>query len=216
MKFSIWWPTYGNSIRMGRATSRMGGATSFHYPPLPSRFKSLLNAPWTHIGTLMRRLPAEPRSIAGHLFPSQCPSVTILLTPDLMVWDWQVSRGGPMLFYWTKLLYSPFLFFLSIGCYCGAGAFGLIGCISLSALHCRPFFIIIIIIIIKIVSKWLSNFSLKFTLNEPTTIYYYCSPLSWNNSVIFCEWLFLAWEWEVFENAKTYTKPSWKPPWKLR
>ena len=28
---------------MGRATSRMGGATSFPYPALPSRFKSLLN-----------------------------------------------------------------------------------------------------------------------------------------------------------------------------
>ena len=34
MKLSIWWPTYGNSIRMGRATSRMGGATSFLYPAL--------------------------------------------------------------------------------------------------------------------------------------------------------------------------------------
>ena len=29
---------------MGGATSRMGGATSFRYPALPSRFKSLLNA----------------------------------------------------------------------------------------------------------------------------------------------------------------------------
>ena len=29
---------------MGWATSRMGGATSFPYPALPSRFKSLLNA----------------------------------------------------------------------------------------------------------------------------------------------------------------------------
>ena len=37
MKLSIWWPTYGNFIRMG-------GATSFPYPALPSRFKSLLNA----------------------------------------------------------------------------------------------------------------------------------------------------------------------------
>ena len=28
---------------------------------------------WLHIGILMRRLPAEPRSSAGLLFPSQCP-----------------------------------------------------------------------------------------------------------------------------------------------
>ena len=54
MKLSIWWPTYGNSIRMGGATSRIGGATSFPYPALPSRFKSLLNASglqavlWSH------------------------------------------------------------------------------------------------------------------------------------------------------------------------
>ena len=41
----------------------------------------------------------------------------------------------------------PFLFFLSIGWYCGADVSGLIGCIllSLSTLHCRPFLIIIII-----------------------------------------------------------------------
>ena len=34
MKLSVWWPTYGNSIRMGGATSRMGGATSLS-PTLP-------------------------------------------------------------------------------------------------------------------------------------------------------------------------------------
>ena len=39
------------------------------------------------------------RSIAGILFPSQCPSGTILLTPYSMVWDWRISRAGPMLFY---------------------------------------------------------------------------------------------------------------------
>ena len=45
---------------------------------------------------------------------SQCPSVTILLSQYSMVWDWRVSRAGPMLFYWPKLLYpyySPLLFF---------------------------------------------------------------------------------------------------------
>ena len=73
------------------------------------------------------------------LFPSRCPSGTILLTQYSMVWDWRVSRAGPILFYWTKLLYPyyrlllffPFLFFLSIGWYCGDDVFGLIGCISL-------------------------------------------------------------------------------------
>ena len=43
MKLSIWWPRYGNSIRMG-------GATSFPYPALPSRFKSLLDAPRAPLG----------------------------------------------------------------------------------------------------------------------------------------------------------------------
>ena len=42
---------------------------------------------------------AEPRSTPGLLFLSQCPSGTILLTTYSMVWDWRVSRAGPMLFY---------------------------------------------------------------------------------------------------------------------
>ena len=61
------------------------------------------------------------------------------LAPFSMVWNWRVSRAGPMLFYWPKLLYPyytstifPFLFFLSIGWYCEAWVFGGIGCISLS------------------------------------------------------------------------------------
>ena len=60
---------------------------------------------WSHIGTLMHRLAAEPCSTAGLLFLSRCPSGMILLTPYSMVWDWRVSRAGPMLFYWPKLLY---------------------------------------------------------------------------------------------------------------
>ena len=69
---------------------------------------------WSHIGTLMHRLAAEPCSIAGLLFLSRCPSRTILRTPYSMVWDWRVSRTGPMLLYWPKLLYpyySLLLFF---------------------------------------------------------------------------------------------------------
>ena len=40
---------------------------------------------WSHIGTLMHRLAAEPCSTAGLLFPSRCPSGTILLTPYSMM-----------------------------------------------------------------------------------------------------------------------------------
>ena len=95
---------------------------------------------WSHIGKLMHHLAAEPCSTAGLLFPSWCPSGTILLTLYSMVWDWWVSRAGPMLLYWPKLLFPyyslllffPFLFAPSIGWYCGAGVFGLIGCTSLS------------------------------------------------------------------------------------
>ena len=86
-------------------------------------------------------LAAEPRSTTWPLFSSQFPCGTILLTMYWLVWDWWISRAKPMLFYWPNLLYHflsstifPFLFFLSlaIGCYCGAGVFGLIGCGSLS------------------------------------------------------------------------------------
>ena len=73
---------------------------------------------WSHIGTLMHSLSAEPCSIGGLLFPSRCPSETILLTPYSMVWDWRVSRAGPMLLYWPKLLYPyyslPYSFSLSL------------------------------------------------------------------------------------------------------
>ena len=80
-------------------------------PYVPVRLHSV---PWSHIGILMSHLPAEPRRTAGLLFPSQCPSGTILLTPYSMVWDWRVSRAEPMLFYWPKLLnpyYNFQLFF---------------------------------------------------------------------------------------------------------
>ena len=53
---------------------------------------------WLHIGT--RFCPAaEPCSTAGLLVPFRCPSGTILLAPFSMVWDWRVSRAGPMLLY---------------------------------------------------------------------------------------------------------------------
>ena len=67
--------------------------------------------PSSYIGILMRRLAAEPRSSAGLSFSSLCPSGTILLTPHSTVWDWRVSRVGPMLFYWHKLLYPTIVFY---------------------------------------------------------------------------------------------------------
>ena len=66
---------------------------------------------WSHIGTLMHRRAAEPCSTAGLLFPSRCSSATVLLTPYSMVWDWRVSRAGPMLLYWPKLLYPYYVFY---------------------------------------------------------------------------------------------------------
>ena len=68
---------------------------------------------WSHIGTLMHFLVAEPCSTAGLLFPFRCPSGTILLTPFSMVWDWRVSRAGPMLLYWPKLPYPYYSLLLS-------------------------------------------------------------------------------------------------------
>ena len=73
------------------------------------------------------------------LFPSQCPSGMILLTPCSRVHDAGFKSRANAFFYWPRLLYPHYslllffpLFFLSIGWYCGAGVFGLIGCILLS------------------------------------------------------------------------------------
>ena len=62
----------------------------------------------------------------SYLDSTQCPCGRILLTLHSMVWDWRVSRAGPMLFYSHKQLYPvvfyfSFLFLLSIGWYCGVG-----------------------------------------------------------------------------------------------
>ena len=86
-------------------------------PYVPVRVTRVL---WSHIGTLMYRLAAEPRSTVGLLFPSRCPSGTILLTPYSMVWDWLVSRAGSMLLYWHKLHYPYYglLIFLNSSSFC--------------------------------------------------------------------------------------------------
>ena len=53
-------------------------------------------------------------STVGFLFRFRCSSGTILLAPFLMVWDWQVSRAGPMLLYWPKLLFPYYSLLLSL------------------------------------------------------------------------------------------------------
>ena len=99
---------------------------------------------------------APPRCRTSHyttglLFRSQCPSGTIWLTPYLMVWDWQVSRAGPMFFIGLScsnpiiVFYYFSLSLLSVSrLVLWSGVFGLYH--SLSALHCRSYLIIIIII----------------------------------------------------------------------
>ena len=66
-------------------------------PYVPVRVHAVL---WSHICSLMRFRGAEPHSTAGPLFSSQCLTGTILLTLYSMVWDWRVSRAGPMFFYY--------------------------------------------------------------------------------------------------------------------
>ena len=79
-----------------------------------------------HIGSLMRHLATEPRSIARLLFPCQYLCGTILVTPCSMVWDWQVSREGPMPFYWPScsLTFCLLLFSLSLLSFCGLVLWG--------------------------------------------------------------------------------------------
>ena len=84
-------------------------------------------------------LAVKRYTIAGPLFTSQYYCGTILLILYLIVWDWRVSRAWLMFYYLPELLYPilsstifSLLFFLSIGWYCEAGVFGLIGYRSLS------------------------------------------------------------------------------------
>ena len=70
--------------------------------------------PWSHIGTLMRLLAAEPRSIIGLLFFCKYLCRTILVTPYSMVWDCWVSRTGPMTFYWPSFSFPFWCLLVSI------------------------------------------------------------------------------------------------------
>ena len=73
-----------------------------------------------HICTLMRLLAVEPHSFAGLLFPCQYLCGPILVTQYSMIFDWRVSRAGPMPFYWPScsLPYCRLLFYISLlSCY---------------------------------------------------------------------------------------------------
>ena len=88
--------------------------------------------PWSYVpvrvtrGVLVahRYTYAPPRcrilQYRGLLFPSRCPSGTILITSYSMVWDCRVSRVGPMLLYWPKLLYPYYslLIFFPFSSFC--------------------------------------------------------------------------------------------------
>ena len=93
---------------------------------------------WSHIGTPPRCRTSQYRR---PLFPSQCPSGAILLTPYLMVWNSRVSRAGPMLFWPVPTIVFYYFSFSLISVFrlvMWGGVYH-----SLSALHCRPFLIII-------------------------------------------------------------------------
>ena len=68
----------------------------------------------------------EPRSITRFLFPCQCLCGTILVTRCSMVWDWRVSRAGPLPFYWPSysLTFCLLLFSLSLLSFCGSVLWG--------------------------------------------------------------------------------------------
>ena len=62
---------------------------------------------WSHIGTLMRLLAAEPRCIAGLLFPCQYLRGTILVTWLSMVWVCWIYLTFQFVFFCdTTMLYS--------------------------------------------------------------------------------------------------------------
>ena len=105
-----------------------------HVPYVPVRVTrcTLVAHRYTYAPPLCRTSQDRKR-----LFPSQCPSGTILLTLYSMVLNWRVSRAGPIFLHWPKLLdplylqlFVSFLFFRSIGWYCGAGVFRLRVCES--------------------------------------------------------------------------------------
>ena len=116
--------------------------------------------PWSHIGILMRRRTFVQKCTTGLLFPSQYPSGTILLAPYSMVWDWRVSRAGPMFFIGLSCSIPTIVFYYFSLCVFsvyrlvlwgwGLRADRLVVYHSLPAFYCRPLLIIILRIIIPL------------------------------------------------------------------
>ena len=89
--------------------------TLFMVLDLSRVYQCLLNSLlWSHIGIHMRLPAAEPRSTTGLLFVRQYLCGTILVTPNSMVWDWRVSRAGPMPFYWPSCSLPVCLLLISL------------------------------------------------------------------------------------------------------
>ena len=111
----------------------------------------LYAVPWSHISILMRHLTAEPGSTAGLLFSSQCPSGTILLTRIRWCWTGGFQEKGQCFFIGLSCsIPTTMFYYLSVSLLpvyrlvLWAGVFGLIH--SLSAFHCRPLLIIIMLL----------------------------------------------------------------------
>ena len=71
-------------------------------PALPGSYMclgKLHSVLYSNIDTLMRLFAAQSLSTARRLFPCQYICEMILVTTYLMMWDWHVSRTGPMPFY---------------------------------------------------------------------------------------------------------------------
>ena len=87
----------------------LNGALPGLYVPVRVKRDALVAHRYTYAPPRCRTLQYSRTFI-----PSRSPCGTTMLSAYSMVWDWQVSRAGPMLLYWPKLLYpyySLLLFF---------------------------------------------------------------------------------------------------------
>ena len=84
---------------------------ALHVPYVPVRRHGLV---WSHIGALLYLRAAEPRSTAQLLFFYHYLCEPFLVTRCSVVWDWQVSRAGPMHFYWPGCSLSQCLLLFSL------------------------------------------------------------------------------------------------------
>ena len=122
-------------IRSGKAMHPLNGALPGPYVPV-----------WVARGALVthRYTYAPPRCRTSQYSRIFIPFLSVSLWNDLAnpVFDGVRLAGFKSLrcSIPSIIFYSSLLFFLSIGWYCGAGIFGLIGCISLSLSLALPTF----------------------------------------------------------------------------